>query len=78
LTRRRARNSPPESKIDFETARSNFYAAARDGLNSRVIWTDGREHMRNRCFLNVSLTRRSPAFVAPEFPPTKLTKGFTV
>jgi len=37
-------DTPPESQIDFETARLNFYAAARDGLNSRLIWTDGREH----------------------------------
>lgn len=36
--------TPPETQIDFETARSNFYAAAKDGLESRIVWTDGKSH----------------------------------
>jgi gamma-glutamyl:cysteine ligase YbdK (ATP-grasp superfamily) len=34
---------PPEARIDFQTARENFYAAARYGLAAQVRWLDGRE-----------------------------------
>lgn len=32
----------PQATIPFEQARSNFYAAARSGLDARVIWTSGK------------------------------------
>jgi len=31
----------PEGRIAFETARDNFYRAARDGLSARLAWLDG-------------------------------------
>jgi hypothetical protein len=31
----------PESKLSFEHARNNFYAAARDGLRAPMTWLDG-------------------------------------
>jgi hypothetical protein len=34
---------PPESRLTFEQARANFYAAARHGLRARISWLDGRE-----------------------------------
>jgi hypothetical protein len=34
---------PPETRLPFAKTRANFYAAARYGLDSRVIWVDGRE-----------------------------------
>jgi hypothetical protein len=34
--------TPPEGQLDFERARSNFYAAARLGLAAPLQWTDGR------------------------------------
>jgi len=34
---------PPEEDLPFETARENFYRAARDGLDARVRWLDGSE-----------------------------------
>jgi hypothetical protein len=34
---------PPESRLGFEQARTNFYAAARDGLDARLVGLDGRE-----------------------------------
>lgn len=36
------RRVAPESELGFETARTNFYAAARDGLAARLAWLDGR------------------------------------
>jgi hypothetical protein len=37
-----AREPAPESLLPFETARDNFYNAARDGLAAQVVWLDGR------------------------------------
>lgn len=34
---------PPEADLPFAQARENFYRAARDGLQARVVWLDGRE-----------------------------------
>lgn len=33
---------PPESLLDFKTARANFYEAARKGLKAELVWFDGR------------------------------------
>jgi len=33
---------PPESRIEFAVARDGFYQAAREGLNARITWLDGR------------------------------------
>jgi len=38
-----SRRVAPEVELSFETARSNFYAAARDGLAARLTWLDGRK-----------------------------------
>jgi gamma-glutamyl:cysteine ligase YbdK (ATP-grasp superfamily) len=32
----------PESQLSFEQARSNFYAAAREGLRAQIVWLDGK------------------------------------
>lgn len=36
------RAAAPESTLPFATARENFYQAARDGLDARIVWLDGR------------------------------------
>ncbi len=33
----------PETQLPFATARDNFYAAARDGLDAHITWLDGRK-----------------------------------
>ena len=33
----------PEGQLPFATARDNFYAAARDGLDAHITWLDGRK-----------------------------------
>lgn len=33
----------PETRLGFEQARANFYAAAKHGLRAEVVWLDGRK-----------------------------------
>jgi hypothetical protein len=33
----------PEHRLPFATARDNFYAAARHGLDAEITWLDGRQ-----------------------------------
>lgn len=35
----------PESLLRFDQARDNFYAAAKEGLQARVTWLDGRRYV---------------------------------
>jgi gamma-glutamyl:cysteine ligase YbdK (ATP-grasp superfamily) len=35
-------STPPEKQLDFELARTNFYAAAKSGLDAKVVWLDGK------------------------------------
>jgi len=37
------REVAPELQLPFATARDNFYAAARDGLEAQLTWLDGRK-----------------------------------
>ncbi len=38
-----SRDVAPETQLPFATARDNFYAAARDGLDAQITWMDGRK-----------------------------------
>ncbi len=33
----------PETQLNFNLAKANFYAAAKDGLGAEVIWLDGNK-----------------------------------
>ncbi|MEO1039208.1 MAG: hypothetical protein AAFX09_06650 [Pseudomonadota bacterium] len=35
------RDTAPETELDFEDARANFYSAAEHGLGARITWLDG-------------------------------------
>jgi gamma-glutamyl:cysteine ligase YbdK (ATP-grasp superfamily) len=37
------REVAPENQLPFATARDNFYAASRDGLDAQITWLDGRK-----------------------------------
>jgi hypothetical protein len=39
------REPSPESIVPFAQARSNFYSAARHGLDAHIRWLDGWEHL---------------------------------
>jgi len=47
--------TPAESLLDFAGAKSNFYAAARHGLQAELIWLDGRRHGAADLILNTCL-----------------------
>jgi len=49
--------TPPEQQLSFTAARANFYAAARDGLNSEVTWLDGRTGRLDQLILEELLPR---------------------
>jgi len=41
-------SKPPETRLGFPGARDNFYGAARNGLNTRLGWLDGRDMTADR------------------------------
>jgi hypothetical protein len=45
----------PEQLLGFDQARRNFYRAARDGLDARIVWLDGREHPISEVLLQALL-----------------------
>jgi hypothetical protein len=44
-----------ESDLPFATARANFYAAARHGLQAELSWLDGRRHSARELLLETGL-----------------------
>ena len=47
---------PPETEISFEDARKNFYMAAKDGLDARIVWTGGKRSPVREILLEELLT----------------------
>lgn len=58
---------PIEEKIPFSVARANFYAAAKDGLDAHVVWTDGEIPVR-KLILDVLLPMAREAFELMDIP----------
>ena len=46
---------PPESRLEFVQARENFYRAAREGLQARLQWLDGKTVTARELCLEVLL-----------------------
>ena len=42
----------PEQRLSFAEARSNFYHAAKEGLQARIRWIDGQEGTLQALLLN--------------------------
>jgi len=47
----------PETQLPFEQARSNFYRAARDGLDAAVVWMDGTTHRAQKLIADQLIPR---------------------
>lgn len=45
----------PESALTFKQANTNFYAAAKDGLRSSIVWLDGKQVPIKRLLLETLL-----------------------
>ncbi|MFQ5936746.1 MAG: glutamate--cysteine ligase, partial [Acidiferrobacterales bacterium] len=43
VTNLAAQARAPETRLPFEQARENFYAAAKDGLNAEITWLGGKQ-----------------------------------
>ena len=68
-------DSPPiEDAIPFATAKRNFYAAAKDGLDAEVTWTGGRVMSIKDLILSELLPRAFEALNANEVPDDDLEK----
>lgn len=57
----------PEASLAFETARSNFYASAKNSLNARVTWTDGNSGSMQDLLSEVLLPMARRGLVEQEF-----------
>lgn len=62
---------PIEEKIPFSIARANFYAAAKDGLDANVVWTDGEVPIR-KLILDSLLPMAREAFESMEIPKVEI------
>ena len=62
---------PIEEKIPFSIARANFYAAAKDGLDANVVWTDGEVPIR-QLILDSLLPMAREAFASMEIPQVEI------
>ena len=45
-------HQPVHELMDFDTAKRNFFAAARAGMNAQFTWLDGRTHTASNLILS--------------------------
>lgn len=67
-------SSPIESKIPFQTARENFYTAARLGLDAAITWTDGKKVPVKDLILEDLLPKAHQALLNEEVPEDEVEK----
>ncbi len=63
-----AEERPIEERIDFDTAKSNFYAAAKDGLDARLRWVDGAETTARALLVDQLLPQAADALLGLGIP----------
>jgi len=73
-----ASNEPVEATIDFETARANFYAAARDGLDAILVWSTGERIDARQLILERLLPMARTNLARSNIPRTEIDKYLDV
>lgn len=68
------RDVPIESEIPFETAKQNFYTAARDGLNAEIVWADGKAIKVSHLILNELLPIARSSLARANIPDMEVNK----
>lgn len=66
------RETPIERDIDFATARNNFYAAARSGLDATLTWTGGARRAARDLLLGDLLPLAAAALRRLEIPQAEI------
>jgi len=57
-----------EKHLAFDTARGNFYTAARHGLKADLLWSDGREMSAERLLLDELIPLAAEALESSQIP----------
>ena len=66
------REDPIETRIDFETAKNNFYAAAKFGLDAPLSWIDGVERSARELLEDELLPMAAAALARLDIPDTEI------
>ncbi len=66
------REDPVESRIDFETAKNNFYMAAKYGLDAPLTWIDGAERPARELLADELLPSAANALGKLEIPSAEI------
>ena len=66
------REDPIETRIDFETAKKNFYAAAKFGLDAPLSWVDGVERSARELLEDELLPMAAAALARLDIPDTEI------
>ncbi len=61
------KNDPPENSLSFDQARTNFYAAARQGLNAHIDWISGKKVRVRELLLEVLIPLAHEGLVHQDF-----------
>jgi hypothetical protein len=73
-----ANDEPVEAAIDFDTARANFYAAAREGLDANLVWSHGKHISARQLILENLLPAARTALARTNIPRAEIDKHLDV